>query len=217
MSRFLIPGWRFVDLSGPAKQLIVVGYPHTSRRDFVLAQAARFRKGRDMLSLVAETEFYGLRGAVLRMLGCMPVPRASGAGLTDEIVKILAHRPQTSLGICPEAGIEWRSAWRTGYWVIAMITGIPVCYVSFDYLRRCVILHEPVQMTGDPEVDLAHARSLYSPVTALRPDDAAPIVFSEAWCVDLHRMQRQRQLWAQMRLSSEVGHHDLSAPTKSEM
>ncbi len=195
MSRFLIPGWKFIDRSGPTKQLIVVGYPHTARWDFVLAQATRLRKSRDMLSLLAEPEFRGIRGAAFRAIGCMPVPVDRGLGLVDQVLQILARRTETSLGICPEGGIEWKPEWRTGYWVIGVITKIPVCYVSFDYPQRLVVLHEPVTLTGDPEADLAYARTLYNPTTAMRPQEAGEIAFAPTWRPDLARLAQQREAW----------------------
>ena len=132
---------------------------------------------------------------MLRLLGCRPLPLQGGAGTVDRLVRFMAIHPSTSLALCPEGRIEWSPHWRTGYFILGLVTGIPVSYVTFDYARRVVTLGSPVQVVGDPVIDLAYAARALGAGHGFRPGDAGRVMFSEAWKVDLERLQAQQLLW----------------------
>ena len=198
--RALAPGWEFVDRTQGVKQLIFVGYPHTSRRDFLLTQAISFLTGRALSTLVIQTEFEGLRAPLLRMLRCVPVPQTRGLGLVDTVIRDLAVDSSVSLALCPEGQTERAPHWRTGYYIISLATGIPVSYVAFDYCRRIVTLGEPVQMTGSVTLDLQHARKSLSDGVGYRSEAAGPVTFSPGWKLDVNRLEAQRKRAAEARL-----------------
>jgi len=195
MEKRIALGWRFIDHAASFNQLIFVGYPHTTRWDFALTQAIRLRTGRRLTTLVIESEFSGLQGSLLRALNCIPVPVKGGSETVSKTIIQLAQFPDASVALCPEGRIEWSERWRTGYWVMSFVTGIPVCYVAFDYVRRCITMHEPVRMTGNTVDDLAYAESLFKETSGFRAEDAGRIAFPEGWVIDPVRCLRQRRLW----------------------
>lgn len=192
-------GWEIVDQTDGFPQVIFVGYPHTSRWDFVLTQAVRLVTGRRLLTLVIESEFSLALSPWLRLLRCHPVALRRGAGTIDRLIQTMARDPSICLALCPEGQIEWSPNWRSGYYVLSLITGLPVSYVTFDYARRQVTLSEPVQMLGDPVVDLAVAGQALSSGVGYRCAAAGRIEFQEGWQLAGDRLNAQRRLWQQLR------------------
>jgi hypothetical protein len=103
------------------------------------------------------------------------------------------------LALSPEGRIEAVPYWRTGFYVLSLVTGVPVTYSWMDYERRLAVREAPVWMTCDPARDLAIAQSLMREARALYPPKVGPIQFREGWAIDEVRLERQRQRWRSTR------------------
>lgn len=188
-------GWHLLDRTRDCEQLIFVGYPHTSRRDFFLTLAISLWTRRRLLTLVADCEFTGWKGWMLQRLNCWPVNPEVPGGTVDRVIEQLARERRTCLALCPEGRIEMSQAWLSGFYVTSLATDLPVSYVAFDYRERTVTLNAPVRMTGDPGHDLDVAREALSASHGYRPQDAGHIAFRPDWSLDRARLQEQRARW----------------------
>ncbi len=192
-------GWKIIDQTAHCPQVIFVGYPHTSRWDFLLTQVARLVAGRRLMTLVIESEFSFALAPWLKLLRCEPVSLHRKTATVDSLIRKLARDPSICLALCPEGQIEWAPHWRSGYYVLSLATGIPVSYVTFDYERRQVTLGEPLQMQGEPALDLAAASQALQLGVGFRPGDAGRIAFQEGWRLAGDKLEAQRNLWQQLR------------------
>lgn len=188
--------WRFLDkVQGYRGPMIYVAYPHTSRWDAILALAAGVIFRDPPLLLVQAIEFTGLKGLLLESAGGFPVPATRGLGTIDAVITRMALKPKKSLALSAEGSTASVPQWRTGYYVLGMVTGFPVSYCWYDYERRAMTREHPVQLTGDLTRDLETARRLLRPGIARYPNQVGPIQFKPGWALDLARLETQRRFW----------------------
>ncbi len=194
--------WKFIDKArqhaGPA---IWACYPHTSKWDAALALAAGWRNGTPQLALVKAQEFGGVKGLVLRAMSCIPVDPDGDSNTLDRVLIHWSARHDRSIVICPEGRLEGVPHWRTGFYILSLVTGVPVTYCWMDYRQRIMVREAPVWMTGDPSRDLALARDLLKDACGLYPAKASPICFREDWFIDIERLERQRNMWRRISFS----------------
>jgi hypothetical protein len=67
--------------------------------------------------------------------------------------------------------------WKTGFYRIAEGAGVPVYLGVLDFANKRVGIDRRVDLTGDPDTDLATIREFYDDVAGRWPDKASPIVF----------------------------------------
>lgn len=188
--------WKFLDKArGYKGPTIWACYPHTTKWDAVLALVAGWRSGTPQLPLVKAQEFRGAQGILLRATGCFPVDPRGGCGTIDQVLVHWASRRNHSLVICPEGRIEAVSHWRTGFYILSLVTGAPVTYCWMDYRQRLTVREAPVWMTGVPSRDLEEAASLLREAHPLNPAKVSPIRFRDEWVIDDKRLAHQRRLW----------------------
>jgi 1-acyl-sn-glycerol-3-phosphate acyltransferase len=189
--------WKFIDKAqgyiGPS---IWVCYPHTTKWDAALVLATGWLSRTYPMTLVKAQEFVGVQGVLLAAAGCIPVDPRGGCQTLDRVLRHWARNRNRSLALSPEGRIEAVPYWRTGFYILSLVTGIPITYSWMDYQRRLAVREAPVWMTGDPARDLAMAQSLMKASHALYPSKVGPIRFREDWALDETRLERQRQLWA---------------------
>ncbi|MEP7296417.1 MAG: 1-acyl-sn-glycerol-3-phosphate acyltransferase [Burkholderiales bacterium] len=177
-----LAGWtlRFDGL--PAKQGVLIVYPHTSNWDFVLGIVTKWAVGIQLTFWGKDTLFrLPLFGPWLRWLGGVPVDRHVARGIvgqmTDELVAARAQDRFLWLALSPEGTRRRTGAWRSGFYHVALNARVPVGLVFLDYGRREVGVQRFVTLTGDTQADLrAIEVGLRQPI-GMRPALASPIRF----------------------------------------
>jgi hypothetical protein len=69
--------------------------------------------------------------------------------------------------------------WKSGFYRLALAAKVPIGLASIDYARRRVELRTYVDLTGDPEGDLACFRERYAGVRGLYPENMGELRFRE--------------------------------------
>jgi len=173
-------GWRVLCDGLPARQGVVVVYPHTSNWDFVWAMLARWALG-------VPVTFWGkaalfripLMGRWLRWLGGIPVLRHAPNGVVGQMAQRLREARERDefmwLGLSPEGTRRLTPGWRSGFHQVALQADVPVVLAYLDYARREVGLDSAWRLTGDAAADMACFARRLQGRTGKRPDQAAPI------------------------------------------
>jgi 1-acyl-sn-glycerol-3-phosphate acyltransferase len=176
-------GWRVRFDGLPARQGVLIVYPHTSNWDFPLGVLAKWAVGIDVTFWGKDALFrIPLFGRWLRWLGGVPVDRHSTNGIVGQMARELeAARDDDRflwLALAPEGTRRYVEGWRSGFYHVALQARVPVGLVSLDYARREVGVQRFVVLSGDPQADLAEiARQFHQPV-GKRAALAAPIRFN---------------------------------------
>jgi 1-acyl-sn-glycerol-3-phosphate acyltransferase len=177
-----LAGWRVAFHGLPARQGVLIVYPHTSNWDFVVGILAKWTVGIQVTFWGKDTLFrVPLFGAWLRWLGGVPVDRSAPHGIVGQMAQALidARREQRFLwlALAPEGTRHYRDAWRTGFYHVAMRANVPLGVVGLDYRRRRVEVESFLQLSGNVALDMASIAAILAPCSGRNPALAAPIRF----------------------------------------
>lgn len=170
-------GWRTTLTEPPGAKTVVLVYPHTSNWDFPLGLLFRYRHGIFIHWAGKDTLFrWPLRGLFLR-LGGVPINRRERTGMIEQLSRVFAHSDSFHLCITPEGTRAKTDHWKSGFYRIALATGVPVGLGFFDYRRKVVGIERWITLSGNEAQDLALLRAYYADKTARHPDQAGDIRF----------------------------------------
>ncbi len=176
-------GWRLLWDGLPAKQGVIVVYPHTSNWDFPVGLLAKWALGLQVTFWGKDTLFKApLFGRWMRWLGGVPVDRANPRGIVpDMVARMRAARAQDQflwLVLAPEGTRSAGTGWRSGFYRVAVESGVPLALVHMDFGRKRVGVHSALQLGGNAEADMAEIARRYAGVRGRRPELAAPITLA---------------------------------------
>lgn len=173
-------GWR-VHFDGlPTQQGVLLVYPHTSNWDFVVLVLAKWALG-------VQGSFWGkgslfdipLLGRWLRWLGGVPVDQHAPQGLVGQMAERMRQEKEAGryfwLALSPEGTRKARPGWRTGFYRVAVQTGVPVGLIRLDFGQREVSAVDFFYLSGDEAHDMARLAAVFQGVQGLRPALASPI------------------------------------------
>jgi 1-acyl-sn-glycerol-3-phosphate acyltransferase len=175
-----LAGWRVVFDGLPARQGVVIVYPHTSNWDFVVGILAKWSIGIPVVFWGKASLFrVPLFGAWLRWLGGVPVERRNPQGAVGAMVERLKQARESGaflwLALAPEGTRRYRTHWRSGFHQVAVQAAVPLGLAYLDFARREVGLAGFLQLSGEPRADLAAIAARLGHHRGRRAEWAAPI------------------------------------------
>jgi 1-acyl-sn-glycerol-3-phosphate acyltransferase len=173
-------GWRVRFDGLPARQGVVIIYPHTSNWDFPIMILAKWTVGLQVTFWSKDTLFrWPLFGRWLRWLGGVPVDRRSASGVVGQMARALTEARERDaflwLALSPEGTRKRGSGWRSGFYHVALQSGVPLALVSLDYRERDIGVQHFMHLSGDIPSDMRHIAAVLSRPTGRHPAQAAPI------------------------------------------
>ena len=170
-------GWRTVFVPPPGPKSVVLVYPHTSNWDFPLGVLFNARRHIFFHWAGKDTMFrWPLRGIFL-WLGGVPINRRERTGMIGQLVDVFARRESFHLCITPEGTRSRSDHWKTGFYRLALATGVPVGLGFIDYGNRRIGVERWISLSGEEETDLALFRAYYADKTGRYPEKAGDIRF----------------------------------------
>lgn len=173
-------GWqvRFRGLPGP--QGVIAVAPHTSNWDFVVLVLAKWAIGLQVSFWGKDTLFrIPLFGRWLRWLGGVPVARHAPQGAVGQMAELMREARDAGrfmwLGLSPEGTRSRTEGWRSGFYRVALLAGVPVGVAALDFGRREVRFEHFWQLCGEPEADLAVMAAALEGARGRRAALAAPV------------------------------------------
>jgi 1-acyl-sn-glycerol-3-phosphate acyltransferase len=173
-------GWQPVFDGLPAKQGVLIVYPHTSNWDFVLGILTKWAIGFPLSFWGKDSLFkLPLFGRWLRWVGGIPVDRQSPRGAVAEMVARFAHAREKDeflwLALSPEGTRSYRDSWRSGFYQVTLQADVPLALAFFDYAERRVGVDSFIRLSGDAGRDMAAIEARLGQRRGRRPELAAPI------------------------------------------
>ena len=176
-------GWR-LDFDGlPARQGVVIVYPHTSNWDFIVGILAKWAMGLPATFWGKDSLFQvPLFGRWLRWLGGVPVERGTRRGMVGAMVERFSQARERDdflwLALAPEGTRSWAPRWRSGFYQVATAADVPLALAHLDYGRRRVGIHSCLRLSGDVQADMAEIASRLGAAKGHRPEQAAPVTLT---------------------------------------
>lgn len=173
VGRFMmgIRGWRVEGEIPDIPKMVLIVAPHTSNWDFLTGVLVKIALRMGARFVGKHTLFRWPMGIFMRWLGGVPVDRSAATGFAEETARVLKESERLTLVIAPEGTRKHTDRWKSGFYRIAMATGVPILLAGFDYPRKVISFGPLFQPTGDYEKDLAEIQSHYRPEMALKPEN----------------------------------------------
>jgi hypothetical protein len=144
-------GWRLEFDGLPARQGVVVVYPHTSNRDFGVGVLAKWAAGIPVVFWGKDSLFrVPVLGRWLRSIGGVPVDRRAPGGIVDQTVRRLREARE-----------------RDEFYWLAL--------AHLDFARRSVGVRTCLWLAGDAAADMAAIARHFDGVQGYRAGLASPI------------------------------------------
>lgn len=165
-----LAGWKPAGQLPNLSKFLIVGAPHTSYWDGVLAVLVLWAAGLDIHWMVKKEVLDNPFGGVLRWLGAIPVDRQSPVGLVDQIVERFANQEKFVVVIAPEGTRKRVERWKTGFHRIATGANLPLVLGYADYPKRIVGIGPLMTPSSDVDADLARMQEFFKTITPRHPD-----------------------------------------------
>jgi 1-acyl-sn-glycerol-3-phosphate acyltransferase len=170
-------GWRTVFVPPPGPKWILLAYPHTSNWDFPLGLLFSAQHGVFVHWTGKDSLFRWPMGGIFRRIGGVAINRRERTGMIAQLTEVFAHNEHFHLCITPEGTRKKTDHWKSGFYRLAMLTGVPVGLGFFDYPNKRVGVERWVTLSGDEAVDLELFRLYYADKVACYPEKAGDIRF----------------------------------------
>ena len=177
ISRFVLTlcGWRYFDLPGRPRTAVRIEYPHTSNWDAFYGLLTNFALGASVNWMAKDVAFRWPFAGIMRRLGGIPVNRRTQSNVVAQMIEQFAKRDDFILGITPEGTRSLTPGWKSGFYRIAVGAGVPLLLSTIDYARKEAGIIACLELSGDPDQDLARIAETYAGRRGRRPELASPI------------------------------------------
>lgn len=162
--------WKLVTESAPARPTVLIGAPHTSNWDFVLMLCIAWSLGIPVRWLGKKSLFGGWRGPLMRGLGGIAVDRADPGRVVDDVVQRVRSGEVFGLVVTPDGTRGPHTHWKSGFYRIAVETGMPVTLGYVDRTTMTTGLGPTFTPTSDVGNDMDYIRSFYADKTGYLPE-----------------------------------------------
>ena len=175
-----LAGWRLQFNGLPARQGVIIVYPHTSNWDFVLGIVTKWSVGIPATFWGKDSLFkWPLVGRWMRWVGGIPIDRGASRGIVGQMGDALKAAQADGrfmwLALSPEGTRSHADAWRSGFYHVTLAAQVPLGLVGFDYANRVVSLDHFITLSGDADADMAEIAAHLGCVMGKRPELATPI------------------------------------------
>ena len=146
-------GWKMTGQLPNEKKVIIIGAPHTSNWDFILAMGAMLSVGLKFSWMMKKEAFWGPLGALWKVMNGVPVDRHSKNDITQQMADWFKANDNVWLGMTPEGTRSKVSTFKKGYLRIAYAAGVPIFVVGINAPTKEIVFDKLFPLTFDTDTD----------------------------------------------------------------
>lgn len=167
-----ISGWKHVSTvtPPPGQPTLLIGAPHTSNWDFIFMLGIVWELKITTKFLGKDSLFKRPFGFVMRLLGGIPVNRSKPHGLVKEIIAQTKKDNSFSLVVTPEGTRGSGLYWKSGFYRIALETGMSIILGYVDRTTKTSGLGVMFTPTGNMTEDMNFVREFYADKSGYKPE-----------------------------------------------
>ncbi len=173
-----LSGWKIdIPMENRVDKMVLIAAPHTSNWDLVYALASFWKIDFPIHYMIKDDYTKGIIGPFFRMTGAIGVNRKQSGHLVHHASALIAKSDRLRLMVPAEGTRSKVDRWKTGFYHIAMKTGVPVGLGYLDYKKKIAGIGGLVYLTGDFEKDMKKIQSFYENITAKYPEQYNKVIF----------------------------------------
>jgi len=165
-------GWKIIGQLPNEKKVIIIGAPHTSNWDFVIAMASMLSVGLRFSYMMKKEAFFFPLGGLFKKLGGIPIDRSKKTDVTGQMAEWFEQNDNVMLGITPDGTRKKVHSYRKGYLRIAYAANVPIFMIGLDGKNKHVVLDKIVELSGDLEKDNAMIKAHMDQFGGVNPEYA---------------------------------------------
>jgi len=146
-------GWKITGRLPDEKKVIVIGAPHTSNWDLIIAMTSMLAVGLRFSWMMKKEAFFWPFGPLWKALGGIPIDRSKKSNVTEQMADWLNSNDNVWLGITPEGTRTKVKSYRKGYLRVAYAAEVPVFIIGLNGATKEVVLDKIVPLTFNLEED----------------------------------------------------------------
>lgn len=156
-----ITGWRLRGQLPDEKKVIIIGAPHTSNWDLIIAMAAMLSVGLCFFWIMKKEAFVWPLGSLWKALGGIPIDRSKKNNITEQMTQWFEANDNVWLGMTPEGTRSKVERYKKGYLRIAYAANVPVFIVAINAKDKEIVLDKIWPLTGDIDKDNNDIKAYY--------------------------------------------------------
>ncbi len=172
-------GWNVEGRVPDSTRMVIIAAPHTSNWDFIFLLGAAYSLRLSVNWLGKNNLFFPVFGAFLKYLGGVPVDRSRSTNMVQHLAETIRNSDHIALVIPPAGTRRKTDHWRSGFYRIAVETGIPLVCGYLDYKTKTAGLGLTFVPSGDPATDMDRIRAFYQPISGKFPANTSLIRLKE--------------------------------------
>jgi 1-acyl-sn-glycerol-3-phosphate acyltransferase len=165
-----LAGWRAAGQVPPLPKYVVIGAPHTSNWDFVIAVVMFYYFKLDINWMGKDSLFRWPFGGFFQRLGGIAINRSTNNNVVEQAVQAFNSRERMVLLLTPEGTRKKTDFWKSGFYYIATGARVPIALGFIDYKHKIAGFGPTFYPTGDIEADMRVLRGFYSSMNAKHPE-----------------------------------------------
>ena len=169
LSKFILKKiicWKVIGSLPINEKYVIAVVPHSSYFDLVIAVLIRTYSGLKIKFIGKKELFNPITSFFFKFLGGIPVDRSKNTNIVDEVVSLFDQNKIEILAIAPEGTRKKVKKWKSGFYYIALNANLPILMVSFDYIKKQVVIHNKFLPTGDLNKDFIELEKKVSDVVS---------------------------------------------------
>jgi 1-acyl-sn-glycerol-3-phosphate acyltransferase len=148
-------GWKMVGSLPNEKKLIIIGAPHTSNLDGILAVACMLSVGLKFSFMMKKEMFRFPLGGFFKALGGIPIDRSAKKNMVEQMTDWFETHDKVWLGLTPEGTRSKTKSYKKGYLYIAQAADVPIGLVGVNGHSKEVVLGMVWELSDDLDADNA--------------------------------------------------------------
>ncbi len=141
-------GWKIVGKLPNEKKVILIGEPHTSNWDFILAMAASQATGLRFTFIMKREAFFWPFSNFFIWLGGLPIDREKGRDSFQQIREFVSSQDKVWLAMTPKGKRIPLESYKTGYLRISRDLDIPIFIIALNGQTKTIVLDKIITSTG---------------------------------------------------------------------
>lgn len=165
-------GWHARGEELAQQRFVLIGAPHTSNWDFPLMLMVVLKLRLRVYWMGKHTLFPWGLGWLMKWLGGIPINRSASHNVVNETVRQYRDNEELVVLIPPEGTRKKVERWKTGFYHIAHLAGVPILMGYVDAANKEAGFADFYYPTGDIDRDMAEIRAFYANKKGLNPDNS---------------------------------------------
>jgi 1-acyl-sn-glycerol-3-phosphate acyltransferase len=170
-------GWTFKNNMPPeVRQCVLIAAPHTSNWDALYTKLGFMVMGIPARLTIKDSYMRFPYGPVIRAMGGIGINRrAKKSGenrpsMVQSMADLFKQHKELIMLVTPEGTRSLRTEWKTGFYHVARLAGVPIALAYVDYPKKEIGIDRVIYPTDDMDADMKAIMSFYHQIQGKFPE-----------------------------------------------